>query len=98
MVDFFLFKTTLRDLMRAKRLVICVLLVAVPTLLALLFRLKMPAEEFNPETIYNTLAAGIIFGFLLTILSVVFGTGVLAQEIEQKTIVYILTRPVPRWR
>src|SRR5205807_8489593 len=37
-------------------------------------------------------------GFILVILAVVFGTGVVSQEVEQKTIVYLLTRPVPRWR
>jgi hypothetical protein len=35
---------------------------------------------------------------VLPILAVVFGTGVISQEMEQKTIVYLLTRPVPRWR
>lgn len=98
MVDLVLYKTTLRDLMRPKRLIVCLFLVAVPVLLAVLFRVKVPIEDYKPETIYNTLESGLVFGFVLTILSVVFGTGVLAQEIEQKTIVYILTRPVARWR
>ena len=28
----------------------------------------------------------------------IFGTGVVSREVEQKTIVYLLTRPVARWR
>ena len=33
-----------------------------------------------------------------TLLACVFGTSVVSQEMEQQTIVYLLTRPVPRWR
>ena len=33
----------------------------------------------------------------MVIMSLVFGTGVVSRELEQKTIVYLLTRPVPRW-
>jgi ABC-type transport system involved in multi-copper enzyme maturation permease subunit len=40
----------------------------------------------------------LIYGFVLVILSVIFGTGVISQEVEQKTIPYLLTRPMPRWR
>jgi ABC-2 type transport system permease protein len=56
------------------------------------------AERFDAPEIYNTLAAGLVFGFILTILSVLYGTGALSQEIEGRTIVYLLTRPMPRWR
>jgi ABC-2 type transport system permease protein len=30
--------------------------------------------------------------------SAIFSTAVVSQEVEQKTIVYLLTRPVPRWK
>jgi ABC-type transport system involved in multi-copper enzyme maturation permease subunit len=98
MSDFYLFRSALRDLTRPKRIIVALVLIALPTLLAMLFRFGMSAEEYSGEAVYNTLESGVVFGFLLVILSVVFGTGVLAQEIEQKTIVYLLTRPVPRWR
>lgn len=96
MSDLYLFRTALRDLLRPKKLITALALIALPTLIAALWRAG--AHAFDPETAYNTLAAGLVFGFLLVILAVVFGTGVLTQEIEQKTIVYLLTRPVPRWR
>src|SRR5258708_16965542 len=93
-----LFRGAPRARTRPKRIIVALVLIALPTLLAMLFRLGMSAEEYSGEAVYNTLESGVVFGFLLVILSVVFGTGVLAQEIEQKTIVYLLTRPVPRWR
>src|SRR5438067_10922422 len=39
-----------------------------------------------------------VFGFILVILAVVFASGVVSEEVQQKTIVYLLTRPTPRWR
>jgi ABC-2 type transport system permease protein len=96
MSDLYLFTNALRDLVRPRRLVTALLLIALPTLLAAVWRAT--DRNFQPEAAYNTLAATMIFGFILVILSVVFGTGVIAQELEQKTIVYLLTRPVPRWR
>jgi hypothetical protein len=97
MADFFIFKTALRDLIRAKRVIASLLLIAAPASIALLWRYAA-ADAFDPYDAYNTLSSVVVYGFLLVILSVVFGTGVISQEIEQKTIVYLLTRPVPRWR
>lgn len=97
MVDFYLFKTALKDLLRPKRLVVALGLAAMPAVLALLWRYSNP-DAFDSADAYNTLANVLVYGFLLVILSVVFGTGVITQEIEQKTIVYMLTRPVQRWR
>ena len=40
-----------------------------------------------------------IFVFhILALASAIFTTAIVSQEIEQKTIVYLLTRPVPRWK
>jgi hypothetical protein len=97
MSDLFIFKTAVRDLLRAKRVIASLILIAAPSSIALLWRFAA-ADAFDPYDAYNTLSSVVVYGFLLVILSVVFGTGVISQEIEQKTIVYLLTRPVPRWR
>lgn len=98
MSDLYLFRNALKDLMRFKKIAASVVLIALPVVLALIWRATTTAAHFQPTVVYNTLSAGLVFGFSLVILSVVFGTGVIAQEIEQKTIVYLLTRPIPRWR
>jgi ABC-2 type transport system permease protein len=54
--------------------------------------------KFDGAVWYNMLSQNLVFGFSLVILSIVLGTGVITQEVEQKTIVYLLTRPLPRWR
>lgn len=97
MGDWFILKTTLRDTIRPKRLIVALLLILLPAAIALTWR-SVARGRFEAGETYNTLAAGLVFGFILTILSVIYGTGVLSQEIEGRTIVYLLTRPIPRWR
>ncbi len=97
MIDLFLFRGALRDLLRPKRLAASAVLIALPAALAGLIRWK--SHDHAPTLdVYNTLAPAVVFGFVLVILAVVFATGVISQEVEQKTIVYLLTRPVARWR
>lgn len=98
MTDVYLFKYAVKDMLQPKKLVAALVLIAIPALLAALLRTIVPPDEYRPDVVYNLLTASLVFGFILVILSVVFGTGVISQEIEQKTIVYLLTRPVPRWR
>jgi ABC-2 type transport system permease protein len=98
MSDYLLFRGALRDLIRPRRLLAAAPLVVLPAVLALLWRGMARAGSYQPEVVYNTLAGGLIFGFTLVILAVLFGTGVVSQEVEQRTIVYLLTRPVPRAR
>lgn len=98
MVDLVLYKTSLRDVIRPRRLLGAAPLIALPALLVLFWRVMARSGSFQPETAYNLLAGGPIFSFTLVILAVLFGTGVLSQEIEGRTIHFLLTRPVPRAR
>src|SRR5579871_5273228 len=97
MSDFYIYRNTLRDLMRPKKLVAVAILVGLPTLVVLLLRLKT-SHHTSPQEFYDNITMFLVYKFVLVILSVIFGTGVITQEVEQKTIVYLLTRPVPRWR
>lgn len=97
MTDFYLFRAALRDLLLPRKIISGILLALMPPFIGLLWRYGAQ-EDFSAELAYNLLSAALIFGFVLVIQSVVFSTGVIAQEIEQKTIMYLLTRPVPRWR
>jgi len=46
---------------------------------------------------YASVASMLVFR-LLALSSAIFTTAIVSQEIEQRTIVYLLTRPVPRWQ
>jgi ABC-2 type transport system permease protein len=98
MSDLYLFRNTLRDLTRPGKLAAALFLVGLFLLIAVLARLNAKAGEFHPVETYDFISARLVFGFMLGILSVVFATGVIVQEMEQKTIPYLLTRPIPRWR
>ncbi len=92
-----LFRNSIRDVLALKKLAIAAVLTAVPVAIALIWR-SSPVGRFQPEVAYNTISAGLIFGFILVILSVIFGTGVISQDVEQKGIVYLLTHAMPRWQ
>ncbi len=99
MSDLTLFTTSLRDLVRPKKMLTLVLLLLLSTGVAALWRYN--TAGYGPEKsveIYNSLATLMIYSFLLVLLTITFGTSIISTETEQKTIVYLLTRPVPRWR
>lgn len=98
MSDLSLFQSSLRDAFRPRRLAITLVVALLPALLGLLWRLLSPAGKFDGESVYDSLVPSLIFSFSLTILSVIYSTNIVSQELEQRTIVYLLTRPIPRWR
>lgn len=99
MSDAYLYRSTLRELLRPKNLIMIGLLILLSPIMAGLWRVQAAAAGgFVAADVYNALVKDLVFGFVLLILAVVFGTSAISQEVEGKTIVYLLTRPVPRWR
>src|SRR5690348_11876190 len=85
---------SLRGLARGRRLLIVGLLLAVPALLALAYA----ASEPNPDgkrfavELFNQL----ILPALLPLTATLFGTSALGAEIEDRTLIYLMLRPVSR--
>ena len=98
MIDLLLLRSALRDLVRPRRIWPTLILSILPAFLYLLARWTVPHREFHPGEVYELLSADLLFGPVLVLPAVIFATGALSQEMEQKTIVYLLTRPLPRWR
>ncbi len=98
MSDLYLFRAALWDLLRPKKILTALFLVLFPVVFAVLIRFNRTPEEFNGVEVYNNLTSVIVFQFTMIILALVFATGTITQEVEQKTIVYLMTRPIPRWR
>lgn len=96
MSDLAIYRSALRELTRPKRLIIAAILILLPAIFALIARSK--PETYNAVDTYDLLMKRFVFGSMLILLTLVFSTGAITQEVEQKTIVYLLTRPVPRWR
>jgi ABC-2 type transport system permease protein len=98
MRDFFLFRNALRDLLSPRRLLSVGLLVLLPVGVALLVRSLPAAHKFEGAEAYDRLTESLIFGVLLVLLACVLGTGVVSREMEERTLGYLLTRPIARWR
>lgn len=55
------------------------------------------ASDATPVDRYVNVINLLVFR-LLPLSAAIYSTMIVAQEIEQKTIVYLLTRPIPRWQ
>ena len=88
----FVFQSAFMEFFRAKRVVVWVI-VAIGIYAAATAYVRLGGAD--AEDAYATLSSLLVFR-LLPLASAIFSSAVLSQEIEQKTIVYMLTRPVPR--
>lgn len=94
-MELFLYKFTLRDFLRARRLVVWLLVVCAIYAIAIAWRHL--AREMSLETAYGQMSSVLVF-HVVALVAAIFSTAVIGQEVEQKTIVYLLTRPMPRWK
>lgn len=91
----YLYTSALRDFMRPKRIVVWLLVaVAVGYGSGLWASL---VEGWTPREQYGQMMQILVLR-LVALAAAFFATGVVAQEVEQKTIIYMLTRPVVRWK
>ena len=87
---------TARQLLGRRRWALIALAALLPIGIALLTRLAGGAEDPAEATI-GTLDAFVI-ALLLPLGALVFGTAALGAEIEDGTAVYLLAKPIARWR
>ena len=83
---------TLRGLLGRRRTLLMVLLASLPILVGLLIRLGGGRND-APE-ILDTL----VIRTVLPLIALVFGTATIGSEIEDGTIVFLLAKPIARWR
>jgi ABC-2 type transport system permease protein len=99
------FDLSLGEMLWSRRSVFLGLLLGGPVLLAILIRVLV-ATTFGAFRVNGSaVGGGAIFGmmiwllyirFILPILGVFYGTALIADEVEDKTITYLFTRPIPR--
>lgn len=91
----YVFSSSLREFAQWRRMgVWLVILALITVLLAVWVRLR--GEPGSAETFVRS-SEHLIFR-LLAFVSAILSSAILAGEVEQRTIVYLLTRPVPRWQ
>ncbi len=88
-----LFASFFRSGLRAKRTRVFILLALAPVLLTLLVRVLAPEEI---DGFFSHLLLSLYFQLLIPVLALFFGSSVVNDELEGKTLVYLTTVPVRR--
>lgn len=87
-------RLTVRGLLGSRR---GIMLLVVPALLLLMAAVARSSSGDKHDLTVNILGT-LGLGTLVPILGLVVGTGVIATEIDDGSIVYLLAKPLPRWR
>ncbi len=90
-----LFWLTLRQYTHGRRLVVLVLLYALPCGLAVLLRSlrrPAPADALEFALVFNLLPHG-----LAPLTALLYAAGMIQDEVEEQTLTYLLMRSIPRW-
>jgi ABC-type transport system involved in multi-copper enzyme maturation permease subunit len=99
------FDLSLGEMLWSRRTIFMALVVGGPVILAAIVRLLevfgMPALRVNGQRVGGMGVFGIMIWmlflrFVIPVLGVFYGTALMADEVEDKTITYLFTRPIPR--
>jgi ABC-2 type transport system permease protein len=99
------FDVSLGEMLWSRRTVFLGLIVGGPVLIAVIFRIVdtfgLPAFKVNGNRIGGSGIFGLMMWFLflrfiVPILGIFYGTSLIADEVEDKTITYLFTRPISR--
>jgi ABC-2 type transport system permease protein len=91
-----IFVLTVRQLAGSRRVWLVLALVSLPLLAGLLFQAADPtttADEFADDLTRVMLASGILPLVMLLLATAAFG-----NEVSDRTLVYLVTKPIARWR
>jgi ABC-2 type transport system permease protein len=101
-----IFDLSLGEMIWSRRSIFLALLVGGPVLLALVSRvvwMLAPTESFriNGESVTGAATFGLMIWllyvrFIVPILGVFYGTALIADEVDDRTLTYLFTRPIPR--
>ncbi len=93
---------TWRQLFAGRRLLVVSLLALAPALIAVIFRVVVSRPDGlgmdGAEDFLSTLSSDIVVGTILPLAAVVFGTSAFGGEVDDGTLVYLLVKPIARWR
>ena len=99
------FDLSLGEMLWSRRTIFMVLVVGGPVVLALIVRVLdmfgLPALRVNGQRVAGMGVFGVMIWmlflrFVVPVLGVFYGTALMADEVEDKTITYLFTRPIPR--
>jgi ABC-type transport system involved in multi-copper enzyme maturation permease subunit len=98
-----IFDVSLGDMLWSRRTIFMALVVGAPVVIALMLRtviaLGAPLFEQTRMTgpsIFGLMIFGLYLRFIVPVLGIFYGTSLIADEVEDKTITYLFTRPIRR--
>jgi ABC-2 type transport system permease protein len=89
---------TRRQLFARKRVLMALVVVAIPAFIALLVRFNAAEGDLDAVGSLTTIYREIVLGVLLPLTALVFGTSAFGGEVDDGTLIYLMVKPVPRWR
>jgi ABC-2 type transport system permease protein len=89
-------RLTFQALAGRRRTLLVTLLGTLPILIALLVRVS--GRTSNLDAIGATILDRLVISTLVPLVGLVFGTAALGSELDDGTAVYLLTKPIGRWR
>jgi ABC-type transport system involved in multi-copper enzyme maturation permease subunit len=99
------FELSVGEMLWSRRTVFMGLVVGLPVLLAVVIRmldlagpsgLRVNNMPVNGPSIFGLMIWAFFLRFSVPVLGVFYGTSLIADEVEDKTITYLFTRPIPR--
>jgi hypothetical protein len=100
-----IFDLALGQMLWARRASLLGLAAGAPILLALVTRLTLSGgtavvqingRHIDSEAVFSAAITLLYFRFIVPAVGVFYGTSLIADEVEEKTITYLFTRPIPR--
>ena len=100
-----IFDLSLARMLWSRGTVFMGLLVGLPVVLALLVRgvqavaaqdMRVEGQVITGPTIFGFMVWWLYLRFIVPVLALYYGTALVADEVEDKTITYLFTRPIPR--
>lgn len=100
-----IFDLSIGQMLWSRRTVFMALVVGVPVIIAIalraLFELGAPVMRagrapIGGDVVFGLMMWGFFIRFAAPVLAVFYGTSLIADEIDDKTITYLFTRPIPR--
>ena len=93
----FIFALTLRQLVFRRSTLLLLLLATIPVLVGIVFKIGESNEDPERFTV-RVLCVWLAVTTVLPLTALLFGTSVIGDELEDGTVIYLLTKPVERWR
>ncbi len=91
-----LFTAQMRRILYSKRALLCLLVAMVPISVATLVRLVSEREGPPPEIFLLVMIWLVLVQASIPMIALIVGSAAVAEEVEDRTITYLLTRPIPR--